>query len=278
VPAPQAAALKQIAKMAFKAHAIQLPVNWQQPQGDAGKQYVDAHQPSERAVAPDPSKLFIPATPNKYHVDTVKMVSNQFESFIDGICDAIASAWSQWQASATLAGVVIAGPVASGGTVAGPPWTPLIMASAPKASPAELKYSKAVATVLGSAWQAYTASIKVAGMPWYPPLAAFPSPASAPTPNVPNPVTTLVQVPAPMQAPLLKNQMIGALADPQAPHHRELFDAISQAVAQCFTLWMSTTMVSNVIGAGPVPTFAPPFAPAGPVVAGVGNMAPGGFA
>jgi hypothetical protein len=36
-------------------------------------------------------------------------------------------------------------------------------------------------------------------------------------------------------------------------------------------------MVTNVLGTGPVPTFAPPYVPVGPVVGGVGNMTPGGF-
>ena len=36
-------------------------------------------------------------------------------------------------------------------------------------------------------------------------------------------------------------------------------------------------MVTNVIGTGPVPTFAPPYVPGGPVVGGVGSMPPGGL-
>jgi hypothetical protein len=36
-------------------------------------------------------------------------------------------------------------------------------------------------------------------------------------------------------------------------------------------------MVTNVLGTGPVPTFAPPYVPVGPVVGGVANMTPGGF-
>ena len=36
-------------------------------------------------------------------------------------------------------------------------------------------------------------------------------------------------------------------------------------------------MVTNVLGTGPVPTFAPPYVPVGPVVGGVGTMMPGGF-
>ena len=33
-------------------------------------------------------------------------------------------------------------------------------------------------------------------------------------------------------------------------------------------IWKASTMISGVMGTGPVPTFAPPFVPVGPVVAG----------
>ena len=117
---------------------------------------------------------------NKYHTDAQKMHIDKVGKFIDGICSAICSAWSQWQSMSTLVGVVITGPTAMGGQIVGPPWTPLILASAPKETPNLLKYSNAVANVLGTAWLSYTATIKVTGMPWYPAFAAVPSPVAPP--------------------------------------------------------------------------------------------------
>jgi hypothetical protein len=104
---------------------------------------------------------------------------------------------------------------------------------------------------------------------------AFPGPVAPPTPNVPVPVVALTQVPP--QPAMMKQQMVGQLADPQAPFHAELFEAICDAFDKCFKLWQTTTMVTNVLGAGQVPSFAPPYMPAGPVIGGVGNMPPGGF-
>ena len=87
-----------------------------------------------------------------------------------------------------MVGVVINGRHrVTGGQVVGPPLTPLILAQAPKGSPQELKYTNAIANVIGTAWLAYTATIKVPGLPWYPAFAAFPSPVAPPTPNVPMP-------------------------------------------------------------------------------------------
>jgi len=71
--------------------------------------------------------------------------------------------------------------------------------------------------------------------------------------------------------------MVGNLADPLAPHHAQLFESVASAFEQCFQIWQASTMVTNVLGTGPVPTFAPPFVPAGPVIGGMGNMLPGGF-
>jgi hypothetical protein len=215
---------------------------------------------------------------NKYHCVTAKEISDKFEVFINGICDAICSAWSQWQMAATLTGVIINAVTATGGQVVGPPLAPLIMATAPKATPQETKYSTAVAQAIGTGWLAYTATIMVPGLPWYPAFAAVPSPVAPPMPNVPVPVAALTQVPASVSKNALKGQMIGNLGDPEALHHKELFDSIADAFDKCFQLWRTATIVTNVLGTGPVPTFAPPIIPAGPVVMGVGNMIPGGFA
>jgi hypothetical protein len=176
-----------------------------------------------------------------------------------------------------MVGIVITGPTASIGQVVGPPWTPLILAQGPKTSPMLLKYTNVVANVIGTAWMTFTATIKVPGMPWYPAFAALPSPIAPPTPNIPCPVAALTQVPVSISANVLKMQMVGQLADPMAPYHQELFESISDAFEKSYNTWKVSTMVTNVLGTGPVPTFAPPYVPVGPVVGGVGTMPPGGF-
>lgn len=275
MPAPQASMMKQLARLKLTSFNIKVPQGWRDPSGAAGDHYSKAFKPEEKMTQPGMPMLVQPASLNKYHTDTQKMHVAKLGAFIDATCDAICSAWSQWQSVATLTGVAINGFTASLGQVVGPPLQPLIMASAPKATPMELKYSNVIATVVSNAWLQYTATLKVPGLPWYPPFAALPAPVAPPTPNVPCPVAVLTQ--APPQPALMKQQMVAQLGDPQAPLHGELFEAICDAFDKCFKLWQTTTMVTNVIGTGPVPTFAPPFVPAGPVVGGVGNMKPGGF-
>jgi len=277
MPAPQASAMQQLARLKFTSFNLKVPTNWKDPQGDAGDHYGRAFKPDEKASSPGMPPLFQPASLNKYHTDTQKMHIGKIGGFIDGICSAICSAWSTWQTAATMVGVVINAVTAAGGQIVGPPWTPLILASAPKASPMEMKYSNVIAQVIGTAWLSFTATVKVTGMPWYPAFAAVPSPVAPPAPNVPCPFAALMQVPMSISCNVLKMQMVGQLGDPQAPFNQELFEAISDAFEKTYNLWKVSTMVTNVLGTGPVPTFAPPYVPVGPVVGGVGTMTPGGF-
>ena len=270
--------MQQLARLKFTSFSLKVPQDWQNPSGDPdAKHYGDAFKPSEKTTAPGVPPLVQPSSLNKYHTDTQKMHIDQIGKFLDGICSAICSAWSTWQSSATIVGVIIMGPTASVGQIVGPPWTPLILASGPKETPMLLKYTTVVANVIGTAWLSFTATVKVPGMPWYPAFAAMPSPVAPPMPNVPCPFAALTQVPVSISASVLKTQMIGMLGDPMAPFHKELFEAIADAFEKSYNIWKVSTMVTNVLGTGPVPTFAPPYVPVGPVVGGVGTMIPGGF-
>lgn len=273
MPAPQSSMYKQLARQLFIANAIRLPVSWSQP----NDQFSDAFDPSERIQPPNaPTNLFREATLNKYHVDAAKQVSDQFGEFIDGTCDAICGAISQWFTTTTIQGVIInavVGILTPGGVV-GPPLTPLIMAQAPKKTPQQLKYSNVIANVFGTAWLQWQSGIT--GQLLYPAFAAVPSPVAPPMPNVPMP---LIALPSPgevaLQGAAMKAQMIAQLADPQAPHAAELFDAIANGFTGPFNIMKASTLVTNVLGTGPVPTFAPPFVPVGPVIGGIGTGPPG---
>jgi hypothetical protein len=273
MPAPQASAMQQLAKLKFKSFQIHLPSGFTNPE-----HHLQYDPPRPADVATSAGWLFIPDDASiKEHVSTVKDISQQFSAYIDGICSAICSAWSTWQSSASMVAVLINAVTAGMGTVVGPPMTPLILAQGPKGKPQEMKYTQAIATAIGTGWLSYTASIKLAAMPLYPAFATFPSPMAPPTPNVPSPLIALTQVTTSISASSLKDSMVGLLGDQGAAHHKELFGAVADAFEKCFTIWQSSTQVTNVLGTGAIPTFAPPVMPAGPVVAGIGTMTPGGF-
>jgi len=280
MPAPQASAVQQLARLKFTSFAIKVPTDWKNPQGDpAADHYGKAFKPSEKVTAPGAPPLFLPATPNKYHTDTQKKLIDQYGKYIDGVCSAICSAWSQWQTAATMVGITINAAMAAAGQIVGPPLTPLILASAPKSTPAEMKYSNVIANVIGTAWQTFTATVKVPGLPWYPAYVAVPSPMAPPTPNTPVPFAMLTQVPVSISMTVMKGQMISQLGDPRAQFHKELFESICDAFEKTYNLWKVSTMVTKVMPTlAPVPTFAPPYVPVGPVVGGIATMLPGGFA
>lgn len=268
MPAPQASMMQNLAKQNFR-QKLDLFVDWKQPQGDAAKQYGDAFKPDEKNAVASPMCLFKSVSSNKYHVETAKKIGDKFEKFIDGMCSAICSGWSQWQSLAMITGSLHNATVLSvlPGNLQGPPMFPLIFASAPKATAQELKYSKAIAQAIGTAWQTwqlgYLATLQVA------PHAAFPGPMGPPTPTVPMPVASGSSPgEAQLSDAMLKNMMIANLGDPQAMHHKELFDAIAKAFKSCYDTWKTSSMLSNIMGLGPIPTFAPPFVPVGPVVCG----------
>jgi hypothetical protein len=279
MPAPQSSAMKQLARLKFMSFSLKVPSDWKEPSGDpAAAHYGRAFKPEEKVTSPGMPPLFQPASLNKYHTDAQKMHNDKIGSFIDKTCDAICSAWSTWQSAATMAGILVNGPVAAGGALVGPPITPLILAQGAKDGPMAMKYTNVIASVIGTAWQTFTTTVKVAGLTWYPLLAACPAPTAPPTPNIPMPFAALVQVPVSISASVMKMQMVGQLGDPSAPFHKELFESICDAFEKSYNIWKVSTMVTNVLAVGgAVPTMTTPVPVPGPVIAAVATMTPGGL-
>jgi uncharacterized membrane protein YeaQ/YmgE (transglycosylase-associated protein family) len=275
MPAPQKSMYVQLVKLNFTAKQIKLPVSFSKP----NNQFDDAFSILEQIAFPNPpTNLFREATLNKFHVNTAKDIGKAFEDYIDGICGAICSAIQQWMTATAMTGVIINAVVGvvHPGCVVGPPLTPLILASGPKKTPQELKYTTAIASVFGTAWLQWSTALT--GQLMYPAFAAVPSPVAPPMPNIPVPLITFASPgEVALQAATMKAQMIGQLGDPQAAHAADLFDALTQGFTPVFNIFKASTMVTNVLGTGPVPTFAPPFVPVGPVIMGVGNSPPGCF-
>jgi hypothetical protein len=240
MPAPQNAMLTQLAKVNFASKAIRLPTNWR----DLGSQYPDAFSPSERMAPPNPPMtLFREATLNKYHVDTANKIGGMFEDYIEGICKAICNGIGNWMTTASIVGVVTGGPVGMviPGNVIGPPLMPLIFKDAPKSTPQEVKYSKAISTAFGTAWQAWHMGISGA--------MAFPSLPYVPCPNVPMPLIALPSTGEMMLSPMsLRGSMNANLGDPSALHADPLFDAIAKAFSVVFQTFKASTIVMNVFG------------------------------
>lgn len=274
MPAPQASMMQQVARAKFASFGLKVPQNWKDPQGDAGDHYSRAFKPDEKVTAPamGTPPLFQPASLNKYHTDVQKMLHSKFGEYIDGICSAICSAWDTWQKAATMTGLVVVGPTVSVGAIVGPPLTPLILAQAPKTTPMLAKYSQAIATVIGTGWLTFTATIKMAPLPLFPGYAALPTPVAPPMPHPPVPLASLPQMPASIMANALKAQKIAMHGDPQAQYASELFESIAFAFEQMYNAWKLSSSITNllVIATGGTPISPLP-------AAGTATMPPGGL-
>jgi len=144
------------------------------------------------------------------------------------------------------------------------------------------KHRDAVAKGVSKCFKNWQDNVTVPGLPWYPAFAAFPGPMAPPMPNIPVPLIACVSakmadiiMPDPM-----KSEMDSALdgdlksKDPDK-HHEALHDAIATVLALAFLMWLPSQQVMLVLGKGPVPTFAPPYVPVGPVVGGDNLPIPG---
>jgi hypothetical protein len=213
------------------------------------------------------------------HLDALLPNDKAARSFAKDIHSGIGYGLTMWRHQATLTGVVINSLVATGGILNSPPLAPNIINSpflASKTDKAQKKLISAIASSIETSWIAFCASVKVPGLPWYPAFAAFPGPVAPPMPNVPSPFTSLTHARG-LIAPGLMKPMIRAKLFPDTSAD-PVIDAVMAAFDLSVGLMLTSMTVKLVMGSGPVPSFAPPYVPVGPVVGGVGNMMPGGFA
>jgi hypothetical protein len=181
-------------------------------------------------------------------------------ALVDRLCEGVSSAWRQWQALAFFKNVIIQGPVAFHGELAGPPLGPFVLAESGASSAPELEAAQALAGALDQGMKDWQSRLKFPGLPLYPSFAAVPMPQAAPTPNIPVPVAALIAGALPPNLASARASDPGAQAVAQA-----VLDAITGGA---FHMWAASTLVVNVLGHGPVPSFAPPYVPVGPVVGG----------
>lgn len=142
----------------------------------------------------------------------------------------------------------------------------------------EKSMRNAIAEGVSSNFDSWRRNVMVPGLPWYPAFAAFPGPVAPPMPNVPTP---LISCPSSQMAKItvaskLKKSIYNFLpSDMQTPENEAFVEGIAAQLAIQFLIWLTSQMVTNVLGKGPVPTFAPPYVPVGPVIGGDNIGVPG---
>lgn len=122
-------------------------------------------------------------------------------------------------------------------------------------------------------WEAWEDGLQIAGYPAYPTFAAWPGPQAPPTPCVPIP---LIACPSGAVSGLINSttikdrlaQNLESATNLGGGDRNMLGDAFGTAFAAAFTVWLASSKLMLVLGKGPVPSFAPPYVPVGPVVMG----------
>lgn len=274
--------MNPICDVIFISKMKKLPVDWKQPQGEEGKQYPDAFKPEERSAVPEPLCYFFCASTNKYHVENAKKIGKLFKDFAHEALDKTKNAIDLWRAEAKLKDLKVMSVTAIGapGCLDGPKLKDKYVGWEPTEKNMKA-YAKAVKEGVSKCWEEWQGQVMVPGLPWYPAFAAFPSASAAPVPNIPMP---LITCPSPMMSKMTPTQLKQAMCDAldsgvkdkdSDKQYEALFEAIGTAISVAFLAWLPMQLVMNVMGKGPIPTFAPPYVPVGPVVGGDNIAAPG---
>jgi hypothetical protein len=269
MPAPLGTALSTTAKLNFSGQGVNLPVNWQ----EMGPLFPLAFMPAEQLTQSNaPTNLFHEPTLNRYHTGSARTLGQSMERYIDGICAAIADAIAKWMQMASVSALIINGPIGTllPGSVTGPPLKPFILAQAPRGTGMEREYSQAIAEAVSNGWLGWQQGLN--GVLNYPSFAAAPMPVAPPTPNTPAPLVTFGSAGEGALTPVpLKGAMNAALKK-DGLHAGALFEAVAHSFCSHFQTFKTSTVVSNVMGTGPVTV-----APTGPVTGGTVIPTPGNF-
>jgi hypothetical protein len=226
-------------------------------------------QPQPALPLSMPPALFLAASNSTQDVANQKQYSQEFSDFIDGMCNALCFAHDMWRRMAYFKDVTINSVTAIGGTLDGPGLQIFILQSAPMTGALNWaqQYSAAIAAGIQDKWRNFQQSFSVPGLPWYPSFAMLPSPVAPPTPNIPTPLIACSCNPFAIEPAIVSISIKQRLGAP-GPFSDQLFDSIAAGFSQTVKLWMQMQMITQVKGTGTVPTFAPPFVPAGPVING----------
>ena len=233
-------------------------------------------RPATGLPLPMPPALFRPTSNLAPDCDYQRTMNDDLGKVFDVICESLKYIFDQWRSLAYFTGVIINSVTATGGRLEGPSLD--TFAGASPGLQGLSNWGKVlhdgVVGGFSTAWKDYCHSVSVPGLPWYPQFAALPMPIAPPMPNMPTPFQAL----AGNLNLVSSNQLVNTMRAKGAmntPYQQEVFTAVAEVLANALTMWRGAQMVTQVMGTGPIPSFAPPFVPMGPVVGGTVLPQPG---
>ena len=226
-----------------------------------------------------PPALFLAASNSGEDIAYQREMHEVFQTLIDGLAEAVATAHAQWKQQARFAGVRIDGALARGGRIEGPSMEQLIRSASPVSGWSEKAGVRdAVAAGLQTCWKEWADRPKLQGLPWYPQFAAFPGPQAPPMPNIPTALLSCAGDIVPMMPHRLAGELGGRLRSCGLDYPDKFADAMAAGISAAFMAWLPVQQVMQVLGRGPVPGYAPPVAPVSPVIGGSILSTPGHIA
>src|SRR5256885_1791388 len=277
--------IKILGNLKFFSHGLKLGTEWKS--SHSIKDEAQFHSGDREAIPQLIPPWFMPSEiPNKYHQESCDKIGKEFKDFHDTMLDAAGYAHNMWKLQAKFKDLKINALTALGapGCLDGPELESFIK-NAPMCaawSGNKAKHRDAVAKGVSQCFKKWQDKVMVPGLPWYPAFVAFPGPMAPPMPNVPMPLICCIssKMSDIIMPDTMKKEMGDALdqsmkdGDPEK-QYEALHDGIAMALSLAFLIWMASQQVMLVLGKGPIPSFAPPFVPVGPVVGGDNIAIPG---
>jgi len=242
---------------------------------------IAAGLPHPPATTP-PSVLFAAASDSSGDVEVQKSVNAGYSLLFDRLTEGIRFGWDKFREQAYFKNITINAVSALGvpGCLEGPAVDQFI-----RTAPTTANWTgwwagirDGVAAGFQDSWKVWQGAVTVTGLPWYPAFAAFPGPAAPPMPNTPCPLVACVSAGmSSMAAPTLTSNLSRHLTG-RMEYPNQFSEALAAMIGPAFIMWLGAQQVTSVLGHGPVPTFAPPYVPVGPVVMGTVVSVPGHLA
>lgn len=192
---------------------------------------------------------------------------------------ALGAGIKDWIAGSRLQGGEVNGPNARfgpGSLMSTSPIEPQLVAALLSAR-TDPPVAKALARELGGAWKAWADGFQIHLAGAFPTLAAVPGPQAPPTPSARGiiPLTQGVSAgEARLKAPMLSASLQRAMPRTRGESDVDV-DGLAEWLDTAFTRWKAAAHLQGLMGEGPVPTFAPPYVPMGPVIKGSAKSTPG---
>jgi hypothetical protein len=202
---------------------------------------------------------------------------NRFVTYLTSMAGAVAQALDVWRKGAYLDGVRIHAAIATGGKLR---CAVSIESQILQRAPAGWdSYNRAIAAGVHNRFTAFANEVSVPRLPWYPGFVAWPGPMAPPVPNTPSPLMTIAAVASRhLKEGALCDEMFNKMPSPKPLCGKEVALALASGLEKAAIAWLSAQQVTQVMGRGPVPSFAPPYVPVGPVVGGDNLPTPGHLA